>query len=334
MSKLINNTKIPLSMAVWLANNSYDFKANPKSLSATDFTKSTRQLVLRNRNNNLDTLNKEEIDISSLVKSKMGTAVHDSIERVWLDESSRKNALQKLGYPPSVINRIVVNPNPKLVTENDIPVYMEIRNSINLPNGYTISGKFDFVAEGKLTDFKTTGTWKWNKLTEADKDYRIQGSIYKLIHSDIITEDTLDIVFLFTDWSANKALASKDYPQAPCVTHKVNLLSKEDTSRFLLNFTDTLERYKDTPESELPKCTPEQLWQDAPVFKYYKNPQKTARATKVFDNLADARKHLLNEGSVGIIKTIYGEAKACKYCPAFNFCTQKDDLIAEGNLSL
>ena len=149
---LTNNSNIPLSVSVFLATNSYDFKPDPRSLSATDFNRSIRQVILRNRMNGPDSPT-EPVDIASLVKSKMGTAIHDSIEKTWLDPQMREAGLRNLGYPESVIKRIVVNPTE--VTPDQIPVYMEIRKSIKLGD-WTVSGKFDFVAEGSLTDFKST----------------------------------------------------------------------------------------------------------------------------------------------------------------------------------
>ncbi|UOX40283.1 putative RecB family exonuclease [Vibrio phage PhiImVa-1] len=331
--KLLNDTNIPLSMAVWLASNTYDFKPDPKSLSATDFNKSIRQIVMRNRLNAMETMNQDEKDISSLVKSKMGTAIHDAIERTWLDPNQVKRAMLALGYPEKVIDRIKVNPNPEDLQPEDIPVYMEIRKDIMI-DGYKISGKFDFAAEGKLSDFKTTGTWKWNKLAKADDDYRRQGSIYRLIHKDILFEDFLEIVFLFTDWSEAKAKADPKYPQGPVQPHKVKLWSEEETTQFIRGFIREIERHKDTPEPELPECTPDQLWQDEPTYKYYKNPEKLTRATKNFDDFYQAQQQFIKDGGVGVIKTVYGEAKACKYCPALNHCSQAKRLVESGTLKL
>lgn len=334
MAKLINSSNIPLSMACWLASNTYDFKPKENSLSATDFNKSIRQLILRNRiNADADYCSKELTDISTLVKSKMGTAIHDAIERTWLDNNLRDRALDNLGYPESVRNRIKVNPKPEDIEPDTIPVYMEIRKEIEI-DGYTISGKFDFAAEGKLSDFKTTGTWKWNKLDKADKDYRTQGSIYRLIHKDILSEDWLEIVFLFTDWSANKAKNDRNYPQAPCVPHQVSLMNEQETTNFIRGFIADLEKYKHTPEPDLPECTPDQLWQDEPIYKYYKNPDKLTRATKVFPDIYQAQQQFIKDGAKGIVKTVYGEAKCCHFCPAFNACTQKDKLIESGVLKL
>lgn len=332
MIKLTNTKKIPLSAAVWLAANTYDFKPNAKALSATDFNKSIRQIVLRNRIALLDpTANVELVDIHSSVKSKLGTAVHDAIERTWLDDNLRKAGLKNLGYPQHVQDNIVVN--PETVLPNQIPVYMEIRKSIEV-DGYTISGKFDFAAEGKLSDFKTTGVWKWNKLDKADVDYRTQGSIYRLIHKDILNKDVLEIVFLFTDWSEGQAKKNPKYPQAQILPHQVMLMSEEETLGFIKDFIRDIEKYKDVAEELLPECNPHQLWQDEPTYKYYKDPAKTVRATANFDTAYEAQTRFIKDGAIGVVKTVFGEAKACKYCPAFNHCTQKDRLIAAGILKL
>ncbi|UYF10889.1 hypothetical protein 12VC501_gene0091 [Vibrio phage 12VC501] len=329
-----NNSNIPLSVAVFLASATYDFKPNSKSLSATDFNRSIRQIVLRNRINGGE-LNSEPTDIINLVKSKNGTAIHDSIEKTWLDDKVRKAALEALGYPEAVINRIVVNPSDDYLKDNPdcIPVYMELRNSIEL-DGYTISGKFDFVAEGGLTDFKSTGTWKYKDLEKADKDYRTQGSIYKVIHKDKITQDHMTIVFWFTDWSKNRSLSDPNYPKAPIVPHKVKLLNEAETINFMRAFIAEIEKHKDTPEHLLPDCTAEQLWQDEPTYKYYKNPEKRARSTANFDTFAEAQKRFIEDGAVGVVVTVPGKAKACLYCKAFDACTQKNRLIEAGLLEV
>lgn len=332
--KFTNDSNIPLSVAVFLASNSYDFKPNPKALSATDFNRSIRQIILRNRIGGGE-LATEPKDLTTLVKSKNGTSIHDSIEKTWLDQRVRSAALKALGYPEKVIERIVVNPTKEFVDMNPtcIPVYMEIRNSMEL-DGYTISGKFDFVGEGGLTDFKSTGTWKYSKLDSADKDYRTQGSIYKVLNPDIITSDHMTIVFWFTDWSEGRLKSDPKYPKAPILPHKVKLMSEQETLSFMRAFIAEIERYKDAPESELPECTSEQLWQDPPTYKYYKNPEKRSRSTANFDDFAAAQTRFINDGAIGAVVTVPGKAKACKYCNAFDACTQKDKLIAQGLLDL
>lgn len=329
MTKLTNRTKIPLPAAVWIASNTYDFKPNPKALSATDFTKSIRQLVLRNRLTENDI---RQVDIASLIKSKIGTAIHDAIESTWLNESLRDKALEELGVNSNVIKNIVVNTPLDELKDSDIPVYMEIRDSIEI-GGYTISGKFDFVVDGALCDFKTTGTWKWGKLGDADRDYQIQGSIYKLIHKDIISKDKLHIIFIFTDFVQGKAFGDK-YPPAQCVDHVVPLLNELETFDLITGVIEQLEMYKDALEIDLPECTSEQLWQSPPTYKYYKNPAKTSRATKNSTNYYEVEEQFRRDGSIGVIKTIHSEVRACHTCNVANLCSQRTRLIEAGLLKV
>lgn len=329
MTVFTNNKNIPLSVALWLASNSYDFKPNMKSLSATDFNKSIRQIILRNRLI-MEQLEAPSVDISTLIKSKLGTACHDAIEHSWLNDHNRAKALEDLGYSQNTIDIIKVNPSPDELEDHHVPVYLERRGSIEV-NGYTISGKFDFVADGILTDFKTTGTWKWGTLGKANIEYRNQGSIYKLIHSDIITKDYLNIVFIFTDWIQGRANANESYPPAMCVTHKVPLYSNDETVSLITDFTNELEKYKDAPEMELPDCNASHLWQSPATYKYYKNPDKLSRATKVFDSLYEAENYRLDR-KTGIVIQVMGEVKACHTCPVASICSQKERLKQIGLL--
>lgn len=332
MVELTNNSNIPLSVAVFLASNSYDFTPKEKSLSATDFNRSIRQIILRERMKVMTDMGGEPVDIMSLVKSKNGTAIHDAIEKTWKDDNVRKRALKNLGYPDAVIDRIVINPNPETVTPEQIPVYMEIRKEIEI-DGWTISGKFDFVADDGLTDFKSTSTFTYEKQTNVDK-YKVQGSIYKLIHSDIIKKDYLTIMYWFTDWSKNKALGSAKYPQSPVLPQKIDLMSHEETKAYIRGFIRNIEQHKETPEEELPYCTQEELWQDDPVFKYYRDPNKRTKATKNFDSFYEAQKLFIADGSRGLVVTVPGKAKACAYCPVASICSQRKQLEDQGLLEM
>ena len=150
MTIYTNNTNIPLSMAVWLATDSYDYSDDPNQISATSLLKPIRAIVLARQNKELDKV----AEISGLVASKMGTAIHDSIEASWLSDKLQ-DTLKALGQSDKVIKRIKVNPLPEELEEDTIPVYMEQRVSKDLL-GFKISGKYDFVINGRLEDYKTT----------------------------------------------------------------------------------------------------------------------------------------------------------------------------------
>lgn len=324
MRKYTNQAGVPLSLALFLATDTYDHEEH--TISATALLKPIRQLILAQRLPPAEAL----VDIMGLLKSRMGNAVHDGIERSWLN--GYEKAMTALGYPKRVIERIVVNPAPDADLTDRIPVYLEQRSYREI-RGVTVSGKFDFVAEGMVEDFKNTSTFTWINGTK-DDDYILQGSIYRWLNPKIVTADQMRINFLFWDWQAVRAKTDPNYPAQPVMAKTFPLLSLAETEAFIVRKLDQLERFQDVAEPDLPLCSDSELWRKAPQYKYYKNPKNTARSTKNFDNLHDANARLAADGHVGVVVEKPGEVVACKYCPAFPICSQKDQLIADGSLKL
>lgn len=326
MRKFINNGGVPLSMAVFLANDTYDHNTDSNTISATTLLKPLRQIILSKR------LPEEMqvIDVITLVKSRMGQAIHDAIERAWKEHHIR--AMSALGYPERVIRKVIINPDPDEVTEDDIPVYLEQRSYRDVGE-FRVSGKYDFVADGRIEDFKSTSTYTWINGNKTD-DYMMQGSLYRWLNPQIVTQDHMAIQFIFTDWSAPQARANPAYPQKAVEQLLIPLLSVDQTEQFVRNKLNDIRRYENTPEKLLPLCSDKELWRSEPSWKYYKNPDKRARSTKNFDNKLEAYQRLAEDGNVGVVVEVPGQVTACKYCPVFPICTQKDALIAEGSLIL
>jgi hypothetical protein len=318
--KLTNIHGISLPLAVWLLHDEYDYIDDPRYISATSLLKSTRQLVLSKRVKKSDI----EIDISTFLASRMGTAIHDSIEKAWRD--SGQVAMKKLGYPPAVYENIVVNPTPEQMAANPslIPVWMEQR-AIREIDGYKIGGKFDMILQGRLFDAKSTSVYAY-LLGRKDDDYAKQGGIYRWLNPELVTDDKIFIQFIFTDWQKGRAKGDANYPQTKAIEYPVDLPSLEETEKFISAKLSELDRYWNSPDEEIPFCTDKELWRSQPVYKYFSNPDKTdGRATRNFDNdKAAAEAHLAEKGGKGVVIEKPGEVKACEYCPAFTICKQKD----------
>ncbi|TPU28007.1 hypothetical protein [Acinetobacter baumannii] len=324
MRKYTNQGNIALALAVFLAQDSYDHEEDV--ISATTLLKPIRQTVLAKRVPAEDRL----VDIAGLVSSRIGTAIHDGIERSWKSEQLPE-LLSALGYPSRVAKRVKVNPSKEDLDAGCIPVYMEVRSYREI-EGVKISGKFDFIGEGMVQDFKSTSVFTYMNQTNRKK-YPLQGSIYRWLNPELITDDSMMIHYIFTDWSGAKAKSEKDYPPSRLLSQRFNLLSLHETELFVRNRVRLLKKYQDAPESELPECTDEELWRKPTVWKYYKDKNKTdGRSTKNFDNKHDAFARFVDDGSCGAVREIKGQVVACKYCDAFPVCTQKDRLIADGSL--
>ena len=147
MQRYVNSTNLPLSVAVFLATDHYDAH---ESISATSLIKSVRQIILTERLNKEDSI----VEIQNLVASRIGSAIHSAIEVAW--NGDYKEAIKSLGYPQHVADKVVLNPTPEQLKDPDIiPCYLEQR-TVKLVEGIPVSGKFDFIFDGLVEDFKST----------------------------------------------------------------------------------------------------------------------------------------------------------------------------------
>jgi hypothetical protein len=318
-----NVNNLSLSVAVWLANDTYDYDSRKNYVSATTLIRNPKQVVLGKRVNKAD----YPIDIATLVPSRTGTAVHDSIEKAWHSDDLARS-LKRLGFSDKIASNVVVNPTT--VEQGQIPVYMEIRSEREI-DGYIVAGKFDFVAEGRLEDFKHTSTYTYTKQVN-DEKFRLQGSIYRWLNPDIITEDYMLIQYIFKDFSPAR-VGQPNYPPTPSFAHKISLMSHEETDTYIRNRIAMLKSLENVPEHGMPLCSDEDLWRDPSEWKVYKD-SKSTRAVNggKFDSLNKAQVFVANKG--GIIKEIKAKVRACKFCPAFPICEQKDQYIASGELEI
>lgn len=309
---LTNESGIPLILAGWLVDDTYDYVDSPKFISATSLLKPTKATLLAKR---VDTDSVIQ-DIKDYIPSTLGTAIHTGIENAWTQRY--KENLAKLGYSQKVIDKIEVN--PEVIDPSKNQIFFEQRSKKHF-NGWVIGGKFDAVCDGILHDFKSTSVYTWI-YGDKDEDYRLQGSVYKWLNPNIITEDYIRICFVFTDWQKQGIQQNPDYPPSRLMTRDIPLMTTAEIENYIKVKTSELSKYEHSPEEDMPECTDKELWRPDPVYKYYANPDNLTRATKKFDNLADANKHMAEKGK-GIVIPVLGEPRRCQYCAAAPVCKQR-----------
>ena len=323
-----NYCDVPFVLAVWLAaNDGYDLVPDPNTVSATSLMKPIRSLVLGAR---VAVAGQETVvDVSDLIPARVGTAVHSAAENAWL--YSREKGMKNLGIPDGIIDKIRVNPEE--VGDPRLDVYMEQRSQKKIGK-WTISGKFDFVHEGRVKDIKTTKVYNWIKHTN-DEKYMIQGSIYRWLNPEIITDDYVEIMMVFADWSAMKVKTSKDYPPKHIMSRMLPLMSLEQTEVWIKARLTELEAAWDKDQKDLPYCTPEELWMAPAKYAYYKDASKTSRATKLFDTQVEAQARKAMDGfpNSNIVER-KADPKFCNYCDARQICMQAADYVNQGILTL
>lgn len=330
MKKLTNEHQIDLPIAVWLLQNGYnsgaDVAPEGELISVTTLMKPTRRLILERQ---VD-YDQEVMDVSELIASRMGHSLHDSVERAWT-EGDWKGAMRRMHYPQSVIDRVRINPDPSEISGDDIPIYLEQRRFKEV-GGIVLTGQLDFSINGAYRDVKSTSTFSFTSGSK-DKDYILQGSMYRYIMPDLIKSDTMRIEFIFTDWQRYMAKRNPNYPQAR-VTHKeYTLMSHEDTEAWILAKLEDIKKNAKHVKNQdkMVRCTNEELWRSEDEYKYYSNPETAkngGRCQKSFKKLADAEQHKAEKGK-GVVVTVKGEVKACEYCPAFSVCEQRKEYFPD-----
>lgn len=328
-----NKTGISLALAVWAVNDDYDYQSEENYISVTTLMKPLRQIVLPRR---VKAEEREEVDVIDLISRALGNSIHDSVEKAWV--INYKKNLRKLGTPEGVINRVLVNPTDEELVDfrkrtnckvDPILVYVEQRAMKKVKTArkvWTVGGKFDMVTDGIVNDTKTTTAYTW-LYGGKDGDYSQQGSLYRWLNPDKITEDFVRINFLFTDWQKSSAKTNPNYPQARVEFKDIPLIDITETEKWVVDKLEQIERFMTVPEDQIPKCSDADLWLSDPVFKFYLKPETAmagGRATKNCDSMAEAREYMASKGGKGTIITVKGEPKRCEWCDAFAVCTQKD----------
>jgi hypothetical protein len=289
-----NKLNLPRYIVDWLMKDNYDHATSPNTISATGLMKPLRAQVLTTRH-----ADKLVMDVSELIASRYGSAIHDSIERI---------------DTPGVSKEVRTF---KKITVRGVE--------------FTISGKYDLLEEQNnvhtLRDIKSTSVWA--KIHGGkDNDYRAQLSIYRWLLSDTHNiNPTAFIDFFFTDWQGSKAKQEPDYPQSRLSPgHPISLASVADTEKAIIRKLEAIVEYSDVPDNDLPLCTDDELWAEEEKFAVYKINNK--RATKICDSKIEAERYIReNEMKDTVIQHRPGKVKRCKYCAAAPFCNQFKSLL-------
>jgi hypothetical protein len=320
-----NDSNIPLTMAVWLAaDHGYDLKYDPMVYSATDLLKPIRSLILTREIKN-NALPVETTDIADLAPARLGTAVHTAVELAWRE--SYPEALTAMGFPDTMIARVRINPTDP--QKEHVNIYIEQRTAKQIGE-FTISGKFDFVIDGRVRDVKTTKTYNWIHGGNNHR-YMMQGSIYRWLNPEIILDDYMSVDYAFTDWTPLQAQANKDYPPSRILSKQLELLPIGVTETFVIEKLLEIKHLTGKPQCDMPECTPDELWQLPTKWAFYRK-ATNKKATKLYDSVAEADKANSDIGFTGVVVERKSTPKFCTYCDASSICLQADAFRAAGIL--
>lgn len=286
-----NKHNFPDYVVLWLESDDYDYEANV--LSATTLLKPARQFALYKFH-----ASDLECDVSDVIASRYGTALHASFEYCKMPHTLKEKRF-----------------------------YVTLL-------GQKVSGKSDLITDThlptqKLVDIKSTSVWNYI-YSSNDLSYVNQLSVYRYLanNNGLNVGKAAEIFMMFTDWSSKKSREDCSYPPTRIAIKPIQLLSLASTKSFIEERITLLNSTLTSPDS-LPACTREDLWMQPDKFELWlpnrKYPSKVSGTYTEAESFAKSKNFFNYQ-----VKLRKGIARRCDYCLARRFCSQYKQLLKDG----
>lgn len=125
----------------------------------------------------------------------------------------------------------------------------------------TVNGQFDMVMDGQVVDYKNTSVFTYMHGSKIE-DYKLQGSIYRWLNPDLITDDKIKIIYIMHDWTSRDAKINLNYPQMPIIAVDYDLYSLDYIENFIKN------KIQEIKNGGAPECVASLKLSD-PVWQYF-----------------------------------------------------------------
>ena len=194
-------------------------------------------------------------------------------------------------------------------------------------DGWTISGAIDLQIlneDGTISirDYKVTSAWT---AMNNKKEWEQQLNIYAWLVESVKQKEVKDVgvVAILRDWSRRDAARNPDYPQAPVKEIPISLWSLEDRNVFIreriADHSDCM--FAMDTDSDLPDCTPEQMWEKPTTWALKKT--GNVRAKSIYETEDAAQAALEEAGKEYEIEIRPGERTRCAtFCSVSSYCDQ------------
>lgn len=181
--------------------------------------------------------------------------------------------------------------------------------------GKTISGGMDLYHKGVLTDYKTTSVYKVKEGVPIE--YVNQLNCYaEILRQNSCPVEKLEIIAILRDWSKLEALRDGNYPQSQVLRLEVPVW--EPTRA--LGFMKARLAIHEAAKVLLPECSSEDRWARPDTWAVKKTPD-SARATRVFDSEAEAKK-MAEQNKMHLEHRPGSSPRCLAYCLVASRCSQ------------
>jgi hypothetical protein len=296
MAEITNRHNLPIEVYNALTKNRYS--ADDGGERKTDFSVSTLIAPIQQT-----ILRKRYPDCNS----------EDCIDRVWtLFGHIAHSLLEEHGSDDSITER---------------RFYMEVL-------GKTISGQVDHYKDRRITDYKTTGTYKIQ--AKSYEDWQKQLNCYAtMCEENGYPVDSIKVIAILRDWKEPDDY-KPDYPNAPIVEIPLLKWSAGARMRYITERVQMLINNEALPDECLMRCTDAERWKrfrDWAIFKVNAEGKPGIKASKVFKEESmgeEATEYRRTKGAgYELFKRMSQPRKCLKYCNVSQKCSQHQQYLKE-----
>lgn len=218
-----------------------------------------------------------------------------------------------------------------ILEEEDENTFVEEKVEKLIQGDWKVTGRIDGynMLTCEVYDWKTTSAWKI--VYKNFDDWKFQGLVYAwLLKQNGLECKKCRFIAMLKDHSRKDAMFNTSYPQEPVSIYEFDVTEKDLADieiKIRAKMKEIIEN-ENTPDDELPLCTPEERWQKT-EYAVFKN-KTSKRAEKVFNeknfpNTSDEELlRLANEFKDAIGGELVDRSKDGKcdgYCACCEFCT-------------
>lgn len=280
--KIVNNSGVPEVLFNALKHNWYTGEGEKRDWSVTELLDPVKVSILKKRYD--DDIEKDALEN---LWSLMGSAMHIVLEKGSMDK-------EHLG------------------------LLVEKRLGMDILGKHITGGMDIYDQKDKcIIDFKFQTVWNWIYLDDHIDNLKFQLNAYRiLLKANGYDVEKMKVIFVFRDWREYEISRIRDYPDTQFKELDIEVIPDEEMMKLLEEKVANLEKYKDTPDDEIPICSKEERWQKEDSWKImYKN-----KAIKTFYTEQEAI-DFVNEKHYGEIRYTQEMPKRCpKYCAGRDYC--------------
>ena len=189
--------------------------------------------------------------------------------------------------------------------------------------GWRIGGQVDLyeIKTKTHSDYKVTSVWAVLHGIKPEWENQLNINSYLLWYNNYRVERH-QIVALLRDWSKYKA-HEDGYPSCQVKVVPAPLWEPEETINYLECQVFLHQKAEETPDDELPPCTPSEMWEEPTKYAVMKKKRKSA--VRVLGSEADCYKYIEQKklDKNHYIEERKGTRKRCdNYCVCAQNCNQ------------